>query len=64
MERLGLGLYRKTTSEVCWVIEEWRMDRMPNAEIRKMCGVTKRVYERIDESACYLMVRLYRKSGG
>ena len=26
-----------------------RMDRVPNARIRKLCGVTKGLYERIDE---------------
>ena len=26
-----------------------RMDRVPNARIRELCGVTKRVDERIDE---------------
>ena len=26
-----------------------RMDRVPNAGIRELCGVTKRAYERIDE---------------
>ena len=28
-----------------------RMDRVPNVQVREMCGVTKEVRERIDKSA-------------
>ena len=49
MRGLGLGLCRWTTSEVCLDIR--RMDRVPNAQNREVCGVTKRGRdERIDES--------------
>ena len=30
-----------------------RMDRVPNARIRELCGVTKGVEERIDEGVLY-----------
>ena len=30
------------------------MDRVPNAQIRKLCGVTKGVNERIDEGVLYV----------
>ena len=46
---LELGLYSWTTLEVCWGIR--RMDSVPNAPIRALCGVTKGLDERIDGSA-------------
>ena len=44
---LGFGLYRWTTSEVSWV--SMRMDKVPNARVRQLCGVTNGVDEKIDE---------------
>ena len=44
---LGIGLYRRTTSEVCWV--KRRLDKVPNARIRQLCEVTKGLDEKIDE---------------
>ena len=44
---LGLGLYRWTNSEVCWVSR--RMDKVPNARIRQLCRVMKGLEDRIDE---------------
>ena len=34
-----------------------RMDRVPNARIRELCGVTKEVGERIDEGVCSLVLQ-------
>ena len=45
-KRFILGLYKWTTSEISWVLEEWIV---PNAQIRELCGVTKGVGERINE---------------
>ena len=52
MKRRGLGLrlYRWTASKVSWVSVISKMDEALNARIRKLCGMTKGVDERIDES--------------
>ena len=40
-------MYKWTTSEGYWVLR--RMDRVPNARIRKLCELRKGLDERIDE---------------
>ena len=50
-ERFRIKLYRWTTSENCWVSEEWIV---PNVRIRELCGVTKSVDEKIGEDVLRL----------
>ena len=38
---LGLGLCRGKTSEICWELGE----KLSNAQIRELCGVTKGMVE-------------------
>ena len=40
----------------------WKMDRVPNARIRELCGVARRVEERIDESVLRWFGHIERKN--
>ena len=49
MRDLELGLYRWTTPGDCKVYKVLRMDKVPNARIRELCGLKKGLDERIHE---------------